>query len=180
MITKMIGFVLVFFLTQANLVYGETYKCRSSDGRIMYSGTLCPTGSVTVSATETALTSQSVVPIQTNSPNVHMINLDMMVDEAIGTGDLMRARELALTPEHWAKIRVAETPKQKTSTEIKAEQAYSEDCRDAKSRYKMSVMAGGFPQNKELIDANKLLMYSACGMSEPNSTSINTTVNVVR
>lgn len=170
---------LVFFLIQASLVYGETYQCRSSGGRVEFLDRPCPVGSVTERVSETVFpASQSGMPVQTNSQNAYQRTLDRMVDEAIGIGDLRRAKELALTPGHWSKIREAETPKQKTSAEIQAAQASSEECKQAKRSYELE--AGAIKQEKESIDAKKRFMYSACGMSEPNSINLNNTVNVGR
>lgn len=181
MITRKMQFVLALSLIQAGLVYGETYKCRSSDGRVEYLDRPCQTGSVTVSTSESRaalLPIQSGVTYQTNSQNTYQESLDAMFNEAIGAGDLRRAKELALTPKHWAQIRVAETPRAKTSAEIQSEMASSSECQQAKRSYE--IEAGAYNPKKEFLNAKKRVMYSACGMREPDSIDINNTVNVYR
>lgn len=166
-------FALVFLFIQTNLVYGETYKCRGSNGRIEYRDHPCSANSATESVSKPVFTTtgvpvqpnQSEVAVQTNSSNANMRDLDVMVDEAIGTGNLRRAKELALTSEHWAKIRAAQTPKQKSDAEIKVEQASSEECKQAKRAYDLE--AGAIKPNSAQIDAKESLMHIACGAREP-------------
>lgn len=172
-------FALVVFLMQAGLVYGETYKCRHASGRVEFTDKPCPEKSTTENVSATAFPAdQPSVAGPANSRNVHLKTLDSLVSEAIGRGDLRSARELATTPEHWSKIHEAEAPRQKTSAEIQAEIANSEECKRAKRNYELE--AGLVKQEKESIDAKKRFMYSACGMQEPNSVNVNNTVNVVK
>ncbi len=155
----MLRAVLIFFLIQAGLVYGETYKCRHSSGHVEFTDKPCPDKSVTESISPTVFpTDQSGVAGQTNNQNKHMGTLGQRADEA-------RARVMA-----------AGTPKQMTSAEIQAEQASSQGCTSAKRSYE--IEAGSFKQNKESIDASKRFMYSACGMTEPNSINLNNTINL--
>jgi hypothetical protein len=176
---KIFKIALALVISQASLAYGETYKCRSSAGHIQYSDSPCPSGNTIESVSEARITTnQRVVPVQESNQGTYAKALDGMVDEAIGSGDLRRAKELAITPAHWSKIRMAETPRPKTSAEIQAEMANSEKCEHAKRSYE--IEANSHKQVQESIDAKKRVMYSACGMREPDSTNINNTVNVYR
>lgn len=169
-------FIFSFHVANA---YAEIYKCRNDKGGTEFSDKPCRVGSVTVSISENLYPStQSSFQPQTNSPNAYQSTLDHMVDEAIGTGDLRRAKELALTSDHWEKIRLAETPTQKSDAELKIQQANSDECSQAKRSYQLE--AGAIRQNESLINSKKRLMYSACGMAEPNSVNIRNSVKVYR
>lgn len=178
---NMIRLVLLSSLFQVSLVYGETYKCRSfPNSRVEYTSQPCPNGSITESVSTTVfLTNQPSVDKKENSSNPHQKTLDRLVDEAITRGNLRQAKELAVTSEQWEKIRKAETPKDKTSAEIQAEIASSENCKLAKRSYEVEAFTPRF-QNQESIDAKKRIMYSACVMREPDSINLNNTVNVYR
>lgn len=138
---------------------------------IVFTDKPCPVNSVTESVSETVFpASQAVEADQSKGKDAHIKNLDRLVDEAIGTGDLRLAKELALTSEHWAKIQMAETPKEKSRAQIHSEQADSEKCKMALRAYELQ--AGDTKQEPELIDAKKRSMYLACGMPEPNSVNV--------
>ena len=156
--------------------YGQAYnKCRDSLRNVSFTDRPCPADSRIEMTVEPAYPPSSVTaPSGAGNSNSSQRYLDMKVDEAIGTGDLRRAKELALTPEHWEKIRAAETPtkKSKNEAEIQAEMADSEKCKMAKRDYELAAwkadsFSGGFVASK------KRIMYSACGMKEPTSVNIN-------
>lgn len=156
--------------------YGQTYnKCRDSRGNVSFTDRPCPAGSWNEMTVESVYPPDSVAaPSGAENSNSSQRYLDMKVNEAIGTGDLRRAKELALTPEHWEKIRAAEKPtkESKSEAEIQAEMADSEKCKMAKRDYELAAWkADSFSGN--FVAAKKRIMYSACGMKEPTSVNIN-------
>ena len=118
MITKKVslGLILlgVFFTT---IACGQAYKCRNANGQFIYTDSPCTVGS----KTEKIISFTAVSPAATSMPedapsaqkslNTHQKNLrylDMKIDEAISGRDFRQAKQLALTPEHWRKIKEAE------------------------------------------------------------------------
>lgn len=93
----------------------ETYKCKDSDNKFIYSNVACPVGTNTEKALDhkqgiSVVGSQvqsGVASSQSNITQSDLRYLDEKVDEAIKY-DLRVAKQLALTPEHWKKIKAAE------------------------------------------------------------------------
>lgn len=131
MITKKISLGLVFFgVFYATIACGNTFQCRDSDNKILISNIPCPVGTTT----EKIRNYKPVSPVSPQAqsgvaPNPASVTqsdlqyLDMKINEAIKY-DLRVAKQLALTPEHWRKIRAAEEnlnkPVVKTSVELQA------------------------------------------------------------
>lgn len=163
-------FVVSFF------VYGQTYnKCHDAQGNTSFTDRPCPAGSYNEMTIEAAFP-PSGNQSHSSEASSSQRSLDMKVSEAIGSGDLRRAKELALTPEHWEKIRVAERGVPKTEADAQAEMRDSIECKQATRSYDVEArFADDF--SKKLVDAKKHSMYLACGIKEPTSININNTVN---
>lgn len=129
MITKKISLGLVFFgVLYATIACGDTFRCRDSDNKILISNISCPVGTTTEKIQNYKPASPVSPQAQSGvAPNLSSViqrdlqYLDKKIDEAI-TYDLRVAKQLALTPEHWRKIRAAEenlnNPAVKTSVEL--------------------------------------------------------------
>jgi hypothetical protein len=118
-ITKKVslGLILsgVFFAT---IACGQAYKCRNANGQFIYTDSPCTLGSKTEKVISFAAVSPVVVSTPEDAPSstpkslsTHQRNLqylDMKIDEAISGRDFRQAKQLALTPEHWRKIKEAE------------------------------------------------------------------------
>lgn len=119
MITKKVslGLILsgVFFAT---IACGQAYKCRNANGQFIYTDSPCTLGSKTEKIISFAVVSPVVVSTPEDasssapkSLSTHQRNLrylDVKIDEAISGRDFRQAKQLALTPEHWRKIKEAE------------------------------------------------------------------------
>jgi len=114
----------------ATIAFGGTYKCRSESGQIMYSDVPCPVSSKTekiISFTPAILAPPQVEnSAEPNAQSAHQANIryiDMKVDDAISARDFRNAKQWALTPEHWKKIKDAEqaseTPVERVNVELK-------------------------------------------------------------
>lgn len=113
-----LGLALVWVFYAA-LAWGQTYKCRNANGQLTYVDSPCTVGSKTEKVIAFTGSSPAITPAQDsavpapNSSSVHQGNLrylDMKIDEAISARDFGQAKQLALTPEHWKKIKDAEEP----------------------------------------------------------------------
>lgn len=119
MITKKVSLGLIlsgFFY--ATIACGQAYKCRNANGQFIYTDSPCTLGS----KTEKIISFAAVNPVVVSTPedgsssapkslSTHQRNLQylgMKVDEAISGRDFRQAKQLALTPEHWRKIKEAE------------------------------------------------------------------------
>ena len=119
MITKKVslGLILlgVFFTT---IACGQAYKCRNANGQFIYTDSPCTAGNKTEKIISFTAVSPVVAPTledaSSSAPkslSTHQRNLqylDMKIDEAISGRDFRQAKQLALTPEHWRKIKEAE------------------------------------------------------------------------
>lgn len=167
-------------------VVAQTYHCKSQSGQISYSNSPCTDKNSTVKIMKPFPTDQTV-SVQTSSnaqPPPYSRYLDAKVDEAIGTKDYRLARQLALTSDHWRKIREAEKNDAavnmgKTPADILFEKSKTEECVSARRSHELA--AGSHrDSNDAFIEAKRISMYSACGMPEParpniliNQTGIN-------
>ncbi|MDD2742699.1 MAG: hypothetical protein PHV02_10515 [Rhodocyclaceae bacterium] len=106
--------------------------------------------------------------------------LTSKVAGALASNDLSRARELALTQEHWKMISDAErrinTPVTgRTKADVRVEASQSRECRDAKMSYENE--SSSIKKDYALIDSAKRMMYAACGIDAPNEVTVrNTTI----
>lgn len=152
------------------------YKCKTPSGGTVFSDAPCSSGAqqekaVTYTApTNTYQAAPNEVPIRESR------TLDAKVAEAIGSGDLSKAKTLALTPLHWQMISEAEQRAQmpvtgRTSADVRAEARTSQECKAAERHYE--IEAGSISKNYAQIDAAKHRMYSECGMNEPTNININ-------
>lgn len=166
-----------------------TYRCKTPSGGTAFSDAPCAGGAKQESVTVGAATeNQNRAPeVAGGVRNSNAALLDAKVAEAIGSGDLTRAKSLALTPQHWQMISDAEQRGRmpvtgRTSADLRAEARNSSECKDAERSY--DVEASSIRQNGAQIGAAKRRMYSACGMDEPTSINVenrttirNTTIN---
>lgn len=122
--------LILFGVFYATIAFGKTYQCRSASGQIMFSDMPCPVNSETEKII--SFTPVSPAPPQVensaepNAQSAHQANmryLDMKVEDAINARDFRSAKQLALTPEHWKKIKDAEQaserPVEKANVELK-------------------------------------------------------------
>lgn len=131
--------LLLFGIFYAAIACGDSYRCVNPQGMFEFTnrpcaanGSLSPapaipsvpkveSGAAPKKSANTPQIKEDAIP---SASNVHQDNLrylDKKVDEAIKY-DLRAAKQLALTPEHWRKIRAAEEnfskPVVKTSAEL--------------------------------------------------------------
>lgn len=119
MITKKVSLGLILLgVFYATIACGQAYKCRNANGQFIYTDSPCTLGS----KTEKIISFAAVSPVVVSTPedgsssapkslSTHQRNLqylDMKIDEAISGRDFRQAKQLALTPEHWRKIKEAE------------------------------------------------------------------------
>ncbi len=121
---------------------GQTYyKCKTPSGGTVFSDAPCSAGT----RQESAVSGPPSYPqpqygVQTPAQNSDARMLDAKVAEALGTGNLPRAKSLALTTEHWRMI--AEYEQQlgrpvtgRTDADLRAESRNSKECKDAQWSY---------------------------------------------
>lgn len=119
MITKKVSLGLILSgVFYATIACGQAYKCRNANGQFIYTDSPCTVGS----KTEKIISFTAVSPVVASTPedasssapkslSTHQKNLqylDMKIEEAISGRDFRQAKQLALTPEHWRKIKKAE------------------------------------------------------------------------
>jgi hypothetical protein len=153
------------------------YKCKTPSGGTMFSDTPCPGGSRQEQAVYSAPPAQQYQAPQNNNARM----LDAKVLEALGSGDIGRAKGLAVTPEHWQMISDAEQRGRqapvtgRTDADLRASAGSSQECKAAQRSY--DIEAGSLRHTKATVDAAKRGMYSACGMTEPTVIENKTVIN---
>jgi hypothetical protein len=159
---------------QAQTIY---YKCTpASGGAPAYSDTPCRRGESEVRVIAAPVESGQPSPAAAPSPAQPTTHerqarlLDAKVAEAISSGDLSRAKGLALTAEHWQMITAAErggpAPVMgRTSADLRADARNSRECKEAQWSY--DVDSSSSRKDAAVIGAARRRMYSACGMDEP-------------
>jgi hypothetical protein len=170
--------LVALFVLTATLplpVIGQThYKCKTGSGSTIFSDAPCPTGTrqeQAVSVTNQARQYAEPDPYSAPPRNSDARMLDAKVAEALGTGNLPRAKSLALTTEHWKMISDHEQQQGRpitgrTDADLRAESRNSKECKDAQWSY--DVEASSIRKDAAQIGAAKRRMHSACGMNEPN------------
>jgi len=162
-------------LTQGQSVY----KCKSPSGAIVLSDVACAAGTRQESVTH----GEAPAGRTGQQPTAHEMNarlLDNKVAAAIGSGDLSRAREIALTPEHWQWINEAEQgrrsqqPAGRTQADVQADMQGSSACKEAKWSYE--VESSSIAKNAAKIDASRRQVNAACGLREPDTTVVSAPV----
>ena len=161
-----------------------TYRCKTPSGGTVFSDAPCFGGARQESVVTGSTSSVNRTVDSGNfggSSNANL--LDAKVAEAIGSGDMTRARTLALTPQHWQMISDAEQRKSatvtgRTSADLRAEARNSSECKDAERSYDND--ASSILQNGAQIDAAKRRMYSACGMDEPVNVNVDNRTTIRR
>lgn len=117
MLTKKSFYLIALSVFYVASAYGQTYKCRNSNGQIAYSDSHCIAGSKIEKIMAVSASSPVIAPTPdnespaSNDSSIHQRNLrylDMKIDDAINAGDFGRAKQWAITPEHWKKIKGAE------------------------------------------------------------------------
>jgi len=163
---------------QAQTIY---YKCQAAGGgATSYSDTPCRRGESEVRVI--AAPAESSTPATASAPHGGQPStqerqarlLDAKVAEAIGSGDLSRAKGLALTAEHWQMIAAAERGGPapvtgRTSADLRADARNSRECKDAQWSY--DVDSSSNRKDAAVIGAARRRMYSACGMDEPQQVN---------
>ena len=161
---------------------GQTYyKCKTPSGGTIFSDAPCASGTrqeqVAPGPSPDRQYAAPEAPTSQRSSDTRA--LDAKVAEAIGTGDLPRAKRLAVTPEQWRMIAEAEQRYRqpvtgRTDADLRAESKNSQECKDAQWSY--DVEASSIRKDAAQINAAKRRMYSACGMNEPNVTDNRTVI----
>jgi len=175
--------ILVFSVISITIVLAgdafaqTTFRCKTPSGGTVFSDAPCSGGArqesvITGGAAESA---NRAAETTGSARNNNSSLLDAKVAEAIGSGDITRAKSLALTPLHWQMIADAEqrgrtTVTGRTPADLRAEAKNSSECKDAERSY--DVEASSIRQNGAQIGAAKRHMYSACGMDEPTNINI--------
>ena len=162
---------------QAQTIY---YKCRApGGGATSYSDTPCRRGESEVRVI--AAPADSGPPATASAPPSGQPStqerqarlLDAKVAEAIGSGDLSRAKGLALTAEYWQMIAAAERGAApvtgRTSADLRADARNSRECKEAQWSY--DVDSSSNRKDAAVIGASRRRMYSACGMDEPQQVN---------
>ena len=159
---------------QAQTIY---YKCKTpGGGATSYSETPCRRGDTEVrviaapaeSGQPSPASAPAAAPPSTHDRQARL--LDAKVAEAIGSGDLARAKGLALTAEHWQMIAAAERGAPapvtgRTNADLRADARNSQACKDAQWSYDLDSSSSR--KDVAVIGASRRRMYSACGMDEP-------------
>ena len=151
-------------------------KCVDAKGKVTYTESFCPAYAVQKQLNLGGMggssdTASAKIDSQPSGRNAYANELDAKVAEAIGSGDMTKAKTYALTPKHWQMISDAEQRGRapvvtgRTSADLRAEAGNSDECKQAKRSY--DVESSSIRKNSAQIDATRRLMYSACGMDEP-------------
>lgn len=157
------------------------YKCKTPSGGTMFSDTPCPGGTRQEQAVYSPPPAQQYSSQQYQAPqNGNARMLDAKVAEPLGSGDIGKAKGLAVTPEHWQMISNAEQRSRqptvgRTDADLRAESRNSQECKSAQRSY--DIEAGSLSKTKATVDAAKRGMYSACGMPEPTVIENKTVIN---
>ncbi len=150
----------------AVLAQGQLHKCIDARGRTSYQDFPC--GEAPRFTPPAAITpAPADAPAETAAVSPSARQLDARVKAAIASGDLDRARALAVTVEQWEWIAEAERARQqqavsgRTQSDLRAEKSASQACGDARRSYELES------RSPESIEKAKQLMYEACGMEAP-------------
>lgn len=174
---KALAVLLAFTVALPMSALSQTYKCKTPSGGTTFSDIPCQGGT----------RQERVIPGGQSEPQYQVPQngnarlLDAKVAEAIGTGDIGKAKGLAVTTEHWRMIAEAEQrPRQgvvtgRTDADLRAEAKNSQECKSAQRSY--DVEASSIQRNGAAINAAKHAMYSACGMTEPTVIDNRTVIN---
>lgn len=174
-----VAFAAILIAAAGSSFAQATYRCKTPSGGTVFSDAPCTGGtkqeSVTVGGGATDIQGRVAADAAATARNGNAALLDAKVAEAIGSGDLTRAKSLALTPQHWQMISDAEQRGRmpltgRTSADLRMEARNSSECKDAERSY--DVEASSIRQNGAQIGASKRRMYSACGMDEPTNINV--------
>ena len=168
---KVVAALLVLSVAMSSTALGQTYyKCKTPSGGTAFSDAPCSGGD---REEEVFKGSGQAYPNPRDADrtrNSETRVLDAKVSEALATGDFSRARSLAVTEKQWQMVSEAERRYEDRDDELRAESRRSEDCKKAQWSYDLA--AGSNSSNRATVGAAKRRMYSACGMREPDTTTI--------
>jgi hypothetical protein len=154
------------------------YKCVSPTGATSFRDVPCSTADRQQRMRAEAVGGQADGYRQPSTAERQAALLDAKVAEAIGSGDIPRAKGLALTADHWRMISEAESGRPittgRTRSDLRAEAKNSRECKDAQWSY--DVDASSIRKDAASIGAARRRMYSACGMEEPDQVTNRTTI----
>lgn len=164
------------------------YKCKDAKGNVTFSNVSC---GANTTQTLTDVRSTRPVPSSPNnavqgsgetkvgSESPHTRQLDSLVKAAIVSGDIRRARDLAVTTKHWEWIDEAQKNAQtrpvigRTEADLRAEKSGTQECQHAKRSLDLES------SSKEAIDTKRRLMYEACGMEVPVEVNVDNSRTVI-
>lgn len=169
--------VSILLAVAGNASAQTTFRCKTPSGGTVFSDAPCSGGARQegVIAGGSAEHANRPADATGSARNGNSGLLDAKVAEAIGSGDITRAKSLALTPLHWQMIADAEqrgrtTVTGRTSADLRAEARTSSECKDAERSY--DVEASSIRHDGAQVGAAKRRMYSACGMDEPTNINV--------
>jgi len=156
------------------------YKCKDAKGNVSFSNVGCGTNTTptitniksTRSTPSFGNSAQNSVEANMGTEPPHTRQLDSLVKAAIVSGDMRRARDLAVTTKHWEWIDEAQKNAQtrpvigRTEADLRAEKSGTLECQQAKRSLDLES------SSKEAIDTKRRLMYEACGMEVPAEVNV--------
>jgi hypothetical protein len=155
------------------------FKCVAPNGATSFRDVPCATTDRQQQMRAEAVGGQPDGSRQPSTAERQAAMLDAKVAEAIGSGDIPRAKGLALTADHWRMISEAEngrpTTTGRTRSDLRADARNSRECKEAQWSY--DVDASSNRKDAAVIDASRRRMYSACGMDEPTQINNRTTIH---
>lgn len=163
------------------------YKCKDAKGNVSFSNVGCGANAI---QTSLEVRSTRSIPSSNNaaqgggeanagSESTYTRRLDSLVKEAIVSGDMRHARDLALTEKHWGWITEAQKNAQsqpvtgRTAADLRAEKSGTQACQHAKRSLDLES------SSTEAIDTKRRLMYEACGMESPVEVNVDNTRTVI-
>ena len=157
---------------------GMLYKCVAPNGSTSFRDVPCATTDRQQQMRAEAVGGQADGYRQPSTAERQAAMLDAKVAEAIGSGDIPRAKGLALTADHWRMISEAENGRSittgRTRSDLRAEAKNSRECKEAQWSY--DVDASSIRKDAASIGAARRRLNSACGMEEPDQVTNRTTI----
>lgn len=155
---------IIISMISPTALYAQVYKCVDSKNRISYQSGPC-----NVNSKEQLTDIEHNVGVhESASPNIKQ--LDALVRSALATGNLTKAKELAVTQQHWQWIeernyRSEQVIAGRTEADLSSEKYNSQECESAKRSY--MIETSRLKPTNASIAAKEAIMRQACGLREP-------------
>lgn len=155
---------IIISMISPSALHAQVYKCVDNKNKVTYQSESCnvsSSGQLTNKEHNTEINERK-------SPYIKQ--LDALVRSALATGDLTKAKELAVTEQHWQWIeernyRSEQVIAGRTEADLSSEKYNSQECESAKRSY--IIETSRLKPTNASIAAKEAIMRQACGLREP-------------